>query len=150
MVTPMQPFLDQLEHARIERAIAAAEQKTSGEIRVVMYPKKADNPVMVAASEFLALGMHRTTHRNAVLFLIAPFSNTFAVYGDEAVHAKCGQTFWTDVAAAMTDYFKRREFTDGIVHGIERAGALLATHFPRAADDRNELPDDVIDRGTVI
>ena len=35
------------------------------------------------------------------------------------------------------------DFTGGLVLGIERAGALLAEHFPRRPDDVNELPDDI-------
>ena len=53
------------------------------------------------------------------------------------------RTFWRDVADAMSAHFKRGEFTAGPVQGIERTGALLATHFPRAPADRNELPNDV-------
>jgi putative membrane protein len=34
---------------------------------------------------------------------------------------------------------------DGLVVAIESCGALLAAHFPRAADDRNELPDRVVE-----
>ena len=48
------PFLSQLEHERIERAIATAERKTSGEFRVVVYPEHAPDPVRVA--EALACG----------------------------------------------------------------------------------------------
>jgi len=107
----------------------------------------APDPVATAQESFLRLGMQATTHRNAVLIFVAPRSRTFAVIGDQAVHAKCGGEFWRELAAAMTGYFKRSEFTDGIVHGIDRAGALLAAHFPRAPGDRNELPDAVVEEG---
>jgi uncharacterized membrane protein len=149
MVT-MKAFLDRLKQTRIEQAIADAEKRSSGQIRVVMYPKIADDPVPVAAAEFLRLGMQKTTHRNAVLILVAPRSNSFAIYGDRAVHEQCGENFWKEVAAAMTEHFKAEHFTEGIVHGIERAGAILAEHFPRSPSDRNELPDDVIDHGTIV
>jgi uncharacterized membrane protein len=35
----------------------------------------------------------------------------------------------------MGGHFKRGEFTEGIVHGIDRAGDLLAKTFPRIAGD---------------
>jgi uncharacterized membrane protein len=91
--------------------------------------------------------MHQTKHRNAVLIFVAPRSRTFAAIGDEAVHARCGDDFWRELADAMTAYFKRGDFTEGLVHGISRAGELLAAHFPREPDDRNELPDEVIEDG---
>jgi len=146
----MKPFLRQLEHERIERAIAAAERKTSGEIRVVIHPEAAPDALKVASEEFTRLGMRRTRHRNAVLIFIAPLSQTFAVFGDLAVHERCGDTFWQEVSEAMSKEFRAGAFTDGIVHAVERAGALLAAHFPRSPDDRNELPDTVVDRGIVI
>ena len=100
--------------------------------------------------EFARLEMHKTHARNAVLILVAPQSRKFAIFGDEAIHAKCGQPFWDEVAAAMTGYFREGKFTDGLVHAIGHAGQFLAKHFPRQPDDKNELPDNVIDRGPVI
>lgn len=130
-----------IEDAQVVAAIAAAEQRTSGEIRIVVSSRPTDDPIASAQREFERLGMDRTAARNGVLILVAPASRTFAIIGDTGVHEKCGNAFWADVAAAMTERFKHGEFTNGLVLGIERAGALLATHFPRSPNDRNELPD---------
>jgi uncharacterized membrane protein len=138
-------FISKLAHDRIHAAIHEAEQKTSGEIRVMISHKRAPDPVAAAQQAFRRLGMEQTKHRNAVLILAAPRSRTFAVIGDEAVHARCGDDFWRGLADAMTGYFKRGEYTDGILYGIRRASELLAAHFPRAPDDQNELPDDVVE-----
>ena len=138
-------FIGTLAHERIHAAIHGAEQKTSGEIRVMVSHKRAPDPVAAARHAFLRLGMQQTKHRNAVLIFVAPRSRTFAVIGDEAVHARCGDGFWRELADAMTGYFKRGEYTDGILHGISRAGELLSAHFPRDPDDHNELADDVVE-----
>ena len=132
-----------IDHPRVVAAIGDAEKKTSGEIRVVISRRKIAEPVTEAQQQVERLGMTATSHRNGVLILLAPRSRTFAVIGDTAVHEKCGDAFWTELAVAMTEHFKRGDFTAGLVHGIEHAGALLADHFPRSADDRNELPDDI-------
>jgi len=142
----MKTFVKQLDSKRIKDAIAAAELLTSGEFRVVVHHKTVTDPVATARDEFARLKMFRTRERNAVLILVAPESRKFAIYGDEAIHAKCGQPFWDDVTAAMTGFFREGKFTDGLVHAIEHAGQFLAQHFPRQADDKNELPDDVVDR----
>jgi putative membrane protein len=34
---------------------------------------------------------------------------------------------------------------DGLIAAVERVGAVLAEHLPRAADDSNELPDRLIE-----
>lgn len=137
------PNAPQIDDARVVAAIGAAEQRTSGEIRVVLARQPASDPVAAAKAQFEKLGMTQTAARNGVLIYVAPASRTFAVIGDTGVHEKCGDPFWSALATAMTDHFRRGDFTGGLVLGIDRAGALLAEHFPRAPDDRNELPDKV-------
>lgn len=132
-----------IDHDRVVAAIGATELKTSGEVRVLIARQKADDSVATATMHFERLGMTKTAERNGVLIFLAPKSHTFAVIGDSGVHEKCGESFWKLLAASMELHFKRGEFTEGLVHGIEKAGALLAEHFPRRPDDRNELPDRV-------
>jgi uncharacterized membrane protein len=146
----MKTFTQDFDAARIESAIARAEKKTSGELRVVVHRGPTENPVGTAAAEFARLEMHRTRGRNAVLILLAPDSHTFAIYGDKGIHDKCGQGFWDGVAEAMRADFRHGLFTDGVVNALDRVGMLLSSHFPYRDDDINELPDDFIDRGTVI
>ena len=137
-------FIKRLDHPVLEAAIARAEAGTSGEIRVLVLHEPAPDPVATAQAAFTRLGMGKTRERNGVLLFVAPDSQTFAVIGDEAVHAKCGQAFWDELATAMTGAFRRGEFTTGLLAGIDRAGALLAEHFPRQPDDINELPNRVV------
>ncbi len=137
-------FIKQLDRKLIEAAIRDAERKTSGEIRVMVHHKPVEDAVAFAQSEFIRLGMQRTSEHNAVLFMVAPLSQKFAVVGDEAVHQKCGAAFWQELAGVMTGHFKLGEFTAGLLHGIGRAGTLLAEHFPHHPGDKNELPDQII------
>ena len=123
-------FSKHLHHDDIVGAIRDAERKTSGEIRVFISHKHVDDPVAAAQGEFLRLGMNQSTGRNAVLIFVSPRSHKFAVIGDEAVHAKCGDEFWRKLADAMAGYFRKSEFTPGIIHGVQKAGELLAEHFP--------------------
>ncbi|HTJ00233.1 MAG TPA: TPM domain-containing protein [Dongiaceae bacterium] len=136
-------FLKQLRHEDLVAAIQAAEQKTSGEIRLFISHKDVPDAVAAAQAEFERLGMTRTRQRNGVLIFVAPRARKFAVFGDTAVHERCGDAFWQALAAEMSGHFQRGEFTAGIRHGIAKAGELLAVHFPRQSDDRNELPDQV-------
>jgi uncharacterized membrane protein len=138
-------FISQLDRQAIEAAIQQAELQTSGEIRIAISGRSVDDPVAAARGEFERQGMQKTRQRNAVLLFIAPVSQGFALIGDEGVHAKCGDSFWTDVAAAMQKHFRDGDHTAALLEGIARCGTLLATHFPRQPDDRNELPDQVVE-----
>ena len=124
-------FKRQLHHDNVVAAIRDAEQKTTGEIRVYVTHKHVETPVMEAQREFMRLGMANSPQKNGVLIFVAPRSHKFAVIGDKAVHEKCGDEFWRKLAEAMTGYFRKSEFTEGILHGVKKAGELLAEHFPK-------------------
>jgi uncharacterized membrane protein len=124
-------FKKRLHHDGVVDAIREAEQKTIGEIRVIVSHKHVEKPVVEAQKEFVRLGMNQSPGRNGVLIFVAPRSHTFAVIGDTAVHEKCGDEFWQKLAASMADYFRKSEFMEGIVHGVKKAGELLAEHFPK-------------------
>jgi uncharacterized membrane protein len=136
-------FLEQLQNDQIVAAIRAAEAKTSGEIRIFISRKETGDPLSAAAAEFTRMGMTQTAERNGVLIFVAPRSQKFALLGDQGIHERCGENFWREVAEQMTAHFQKSEFTAGIVSAIQKAGTLLAEHFPRRADDQNELPDAV-------
>lgn len=138
-------FIKQLEHDQIVHAIGEAEKLTSGEIRVFVSRKKSDDPVAAAQREFERLGMTKTAQRNGVLLYISPASQSFAVIGDKAIHEKCGQDFWTKVAEAMRGQFAAGHLTEGIIAGVTFAGHALGEHFPRQPDDKNELPNEIVE-----
>lgn len=138
-------FLKRVDHDRVVDAIKAAEANTSGEIRVFVHRGDlADDPVDCAKKKFTKLHMHKTRERNGVLIFVAPRAQKFAVLGDEAVHARCGEAYWQQLVDQMRTHFQQENFTDALVHGINETGKVLAEHFPRRPDDRNELPDDIV------
>ena len=138
-------FLELINEAAVLAAIKAAESRTSGEVRVFVSRRRLRGCDVTAraAAEFHRLDMDTTEDRNAVLFYVAPRDGAFAVIGDEAVHTKCGQGFWNETAEALAKEFRAGRFTEGLVAGIGRAADLLAGHFPRRKDDRDELPDTI-------
>jgi len=136
-------FLDKLEDERIVAAIAAAEKKSSGQIRVYISQRNIADALEAAREQFQKLGMTHTKDRNGVLLYFAPESRNFAVVGDEGVHARCGEAFWNSTVAEIAEHLKADRLTEAVVHAIEKVGGLLAEHFPRRADDQNELPDRV-------
>jgi uncharacterized membrane protein len=137
-------FISKLDEQKIIAAIADAEKKTSGEIRVYISSKHRDDPLAAAQKRFEKLGMTKTRLRNGVLIFIAPLSRKFAIVGDSGIHEKCGNEFWNEIAASMGSSFKEGRFSEAIVHSVEKVGAVLAAHFPAGPDDRNELPDDIL------
>jgi uncharacterized membrane protein len=138
-------FLRQLDEAAVVQAIQQAESRTSGEIRVFVTTRHVGADVVIsrAASRFEKLGMSATQDRNAVLLYFAPRSQQFAIIGDKGVHEKFGPGLWHEIASMMADKLRAGHFTEAVVSGILMAGDLLARHFPRQTDDRNELPNEI-------
>jgi uncharacterized membrane protein len=133
-----------VDQARVVAAIRAAEQVTSGEIRVSVAPFFWGNVEKTASQAFRRLGMEHTADRNGVLIFLVPSRRRFAILGDTGIHEKVGQAFWNEVSACLSSHFRQGAFTEGLVEGIRMVGDRLATHFPSAGEaDRNELSDGV-------
>lgn len=137
-------FLANVDDAQVLAAIAAAEAKSSGEVRVFVSNELIEDVMPAAQAEFNALGMAKTKNRNGVLLFFAPKTQRFAIIGDQAIHEKCGQTFWDDTRALMTERLKAGHFTDAVVAAVQKIGEALARHFPRDPGDINELPNQVV------
>jgi uncharacterized membrane protein len=138
-------FLNRVDHDRVVDAIKEAEAKTSGEIRVFVHRGElADDPYVYAQTKFNKLCLQKTRERNGVLVFVAPRAQKFAVLGDSGIHEKVGDVFWHQLVDKMREHFRQENFTEALVHGITEVGKLLGQYFPRRADDRNELPDEIV------
>ena len=131
----------------VAKAIAAAEHQTSGQVVVSISPFFIGSVHRAAQRAFARLGVANTRAHNGVLFFIVPARRQFVVLGDEGIHRAVGQSFWDEVANAVSKRFASGDMTGGLVDGIAEVGRQLATHFPHNdATARNELPD-AIDYG---
>lgn len=139
----MKSLLDAGDHEKIIRAISDAEAKSSGQIRVHLHHRAVKDPIDAGRKVFEKLGMTATAEKNGVLIFVAPRSHNFAILGDSGIHEKCGDDFWRDAAAAMSEHFRKGDFAGGIVATVDKAGDALAAHFPRGERTVNELPDEI-------
>jgi uncharacterized membrane protein len=138
-----QEFINQLDEKRIVGAIAAAEKKTTGEVRVYVSHKERHDAMGAARKRFEELGMLGTKQRNAVLIYIVPRTRQVAVLGDVGIHAKCGEPLWAKVARGMAQRMKEGHFTEAVVEAIREVGEVLQQHFPGTHDDTNELSNEI-------
>ncbi len=142
---PVNYFSEQ-EKKSVTQAIEKAEHRTSGEIRVFVESNcREKDPVARAKQVFQELKMFQTAARNGVLVYVAMKDRKLAVFGDEGIHTKVGDTFWQTEVNKMIAHFNSSNYTAGITGIIGEIGEALATHFPYDAEgDTNELPDDIV------
>ncbi len=131
---------------RIVAAIRAAEQQTSGEIRLFVEDFcDRDFPVERAAEIFHLFGMFNTRERNAVLLYLAEKSRHFAIWGDVGIHERVGFAFWEAEKKLLQDYLKKGQICEGLCRVIEQIGEKLRAFFPADPDQNdNELPDNIL------
>ncbi len=128
-------FISSLDKSRVRAAILAAEEKTTALIHVRISKRAEPDALAAAEKYFKSLKLHKHPHRNVVLIFVAPKSQTFAVYGDAAIHARVGPDFWNILRDEMAAHLKESRYTDALIHAVEKAGKLLAEHFPKAAQN---------------
>lgn len=136
-------FLTAAELAEVKGAIHRAELQTSAEMRVHLESHVEGSILDHAAAVFDELGMGRTQQRNGVLVYVSVADRQLAVIGDHGIHQHVGTGFWDQVVEEILKDFRADRPAAGLVAGIGLLAQTLATYFPRQADDRNELPNDV-------
>ena len=140
-----QSFFTKEEEERMVEAIRSAELQTSGEIRLFVESKCSFiNPVDRAIELFGELNMQQTKDRNAVIVYIALKDKQLAVFGDEGIHQRLGQSFWNDEVEKIIGKFNQNEISNGICNMIKAIGAALTKYFPYSKDDKNELSDGIV------
>jgi uncharacterized membrane protein len=140
----MAKFLSQEQEEHIVEAIQQAEEATSGEIRVHIEKKCSDDsPIERAKQVFSDLKMHETELRNGVIVYIAWKDHKVAIWGDEGIHDKVGQSFWEEEVELLISYFKKEDYETGISEVVLQIGQKLKEYFPFQKDDVNELSDSI-------
>jgi uncharacterized membrane protein len=140
------PLFDDAQQQQIVAAIKAAEQRTSGEIRVYVENRcRYVNPIHRAAEIFAGLNMEKTAARNGVLVYVALKDRQLALFGDEGINRKVGSAFWNEQVRNILSHFNRADYAGGIARVVTEIGAALHEHFPYdKGTDQNELPDDIV------
>jgi uncharacterized membrane protein len=133
---------------RIESAIRQSEARHGGEIRFAV--EAALDPLAVwrgmtarerAIEVFSELRVWDTEGNNGVLVYLLLADRDVEIVADRGVDRRFGGAEWEEICRAMERHFAAGRYEEGVLAGIAHIGAHLERHFPRAADDVNELPD---------
>lgn len=139
----MIPILD-FDTTAIETAVAAAELRSTGEIRVCVERRTVNDVAARAREVFEKLGMTATEERNGVLIYVHLRQRELAVIGDSGIDSLVPQGFWQSVCDAVVASFSQKKMTTGVVLGIMLISEQLALHFPsHGKQTPNALPDGV-------
>jgi putative membrane protein len=116
-------------------------------LRMALVPGvvKTDRAENRAIDLFKVGADRRTQGRTGVLIYLSLAEHRAEIVADEAITAKVAPEVWGVAMADMLVEIREGRLADGLVAGVRDVGAILAEHFPRSADDVNELPDRLIE-----
>jgi len=82
-----------------------------------------------------------TRAKTAVLIYVSLAEKQAAVMADLGIAEKVAPDYWSIPCDRILKGMEDNRYADGIIAAIEDIGGHLAVHFPRSADDTNELPN---------
>jgi putative membrane protein len=93
---------------------------------------------------FTAHGLHYTKDHTGILILISLLEHRVEVLADKGINEKVSPGTWDEIVRIVTAGLKSGDACDAFCKAIERCGAILAQHFPRAVGDRDELANKLL------
>src|SRR5690348_8848016 len=98
-----------------------------------------------AVTIFQAAASGRTTGRTGILIYLSLAERRAEIIADEAILKVTDDHTWGEAMTELLTNVRAGRIGDGIVAAVERVGAVLSEHFPRSAQDSNEIPDKLIE-----
>jgi putative membrane protein len=98
-----------------------------------------------AVAVFKAAAERRTVGRTGILIYLSMAERRAEIVADDAVLKVTDDHTWGEAMTALLVEVKQGRVGDGMASAIGRVGAVLAEHFPRSANDTNEIPDKLIE-----
>ncbi len=97
-----------------------------------------------AVTIFKAAAENRTAGRTGVLIYLSIAERRAEIVADEAILTVTDEHVWGEAMTALISEVREGRPGEGICAAIQRVGMVLSEHFPRSADDTNEIPDKLI------
>jgi len=97
-----------------------------------------------AVSAFFSKGLYRTREETGILIFISLLEHKVWILGDRGINSLIKPEAWGDFADELAQGIRGGRAFEALVDVVRKCGTILAEHFPRRADDTNELPDELI------
>ena len=98
-----------------------------------------------AIAIFQASAAGRTAGKTGILIYLSLAERRAEIIGDEAILKVTDDHSWGEAMTALIAEVRHGRVSEGICAAISQVGVVLSEHFPRSADDSNEIPDKLIE-----
>lgn len=116
-------------------------------LRLALTPKAVrTRRVRRRAIQYFKVGAERrTAARVGVLLYLSLDERLAEIVADQAIHAKVPAERWGEAMIALIERVGGGQPGEGMAAAVRAIGKITAEHFPKTADDVNELPDRTIE-----
>ena len=98
-----------------------------------------------AQEQFYNLGLNRTKTKQGVMFFVSFDEKYVEIISDTTISSKIENTYWQKVVDEFIKDVKKKELSNGYLKAIDSCSGILIKEFPIQKNDKNELPNDVIE-----
>lgn len=112
--------------------------------RLISKDRIAEALHLRSLAAFTGQGLHHTRAETGILIFVSLLEHRVVVLADRGIHTKVQPGTWDEVVRIVTAGLKSGKPCDAFCKAIERCGAILAQHFPRSPDDKDELSNRLV------
>ncbi len=131
--------------------IATSEDKHRAEIRLAIEASLGSFLVLRrmtgkqrAIDVFSQLRIWDTEENNGVLIYLLLVDHKIEIIADRGIHKVLGHDYWEKINKEMIAYFQKKNYTEGILYGINAITSEMKLLFPKEGEDPNELSNEVV------
>ena len=132
----------------IEHAVAGGEKGHRGQVRFVVEAELTSGQLWAGVTSrqraidvFSLLRVWDTEENNGVLIYVLLADRKVEIVADRGIHRHVGDERWRAICKEIELRYRKGEFLNGSVIGIEKISAELAFYFPAHGEHANEQSD---------
>lgn len=99
-----------------------------------------------AELEFYRQGINGTDRNSGVLIFVSIAEHRAVILADKMIAAKLPPTTWDEILSTLLGGIRDGKASRGFVNAIDQSAEILAQHFPRQGDDKDELSNRLLFR----
>jgi len=98
-----------------------------------------------AREQFFEQNLHLTQDRTGLLIFVSVGERYVEFLADAGINEKVAPEYWNIGVEGFLKSVKSGKAANGFVEAIKYCGTTLIEHFPATTDNKNELPDHLIE-----
>ena len=98
-----------------------------------------------AHNQFFNLQLHKTKSKQVIMFFVSFDEKYVEIISDTTVSSKIKNEYWQTIIDEFVKDVKKKELSNGYLKAIDSCSEILIKEFPIQENDKNELPNDVIE-----